>query len=953
MNNPKSLSSIKLIKEFTRFKALLREKPEATIDDVLDVLAVFDVYEPDMFLWLEQGIDYGRPDQRESLFQAYQQLDREMTLPLNEAVTAFFNILAEDGQTETIAPEYAKTLDEQLVKAIEWAKEFSSPDLLTLQQQTRDVIKRIKTRIVGQDDAVEQLVKTYSSQQVSRLGQRPRAAALLVGPAQSGKGFLARVLASELADEDNPRPVFELDLSSLQSANQSAQIDGNEPTYSNARPGKLTSFVRENPRAVVVLKNMDMAEPNVISRLASIFTDGVLVDQFGFFKNNDLEAEQIAPPEVDFSRTLVIATTSCGQRLYDDRMFWQTYSDNRAQAISLLTSEIRAEQSSTRKAAATMLSMFADSDVIPFKRLSGADYELIFTRAAAQLVDDFTARYGIDIELEANDTQGLSRLLISRDLPHVSPQAVSTILETEMLQLLLGNDEIALQGIKRVRIALSKCSRETAQLIEQWADGADWLEQLLRRNQYLSYHWAVSVDGKQLHLTLTDALLNKHLQVQDIRGSGAIRLEIPDVSFADIAGHHAVKEQLQDVVDLLRHPEKISQYGGSVAKGMLLWGVPGTGKTMLAKALAKEAELPVISLVATEFSDVETTREVFARARRYAPSILFIDELDAVGSRDKNGHPALINTLLSEIDGFDTSLHEPVFIIAATNLPNSIDPALLRSGRIDLHIEVPNLDRDARAFFIDKILSLPVAEPVDRNALLDLSSGMTGADLMRTASKLAAHLACHEGRQLSEKHIIETLHQHRFGEVRTVQRSQQIRALIAYHEAGHAVVSSVLNPSKTITTINTLTRKNMEGFVAFNGDYDSNPQRRVTYTECLEDIAVYLAGRLSERQYAPRLEPCAGASDDLAKATQIAEYAITELGLDAELGSLSLRDLPGYYREAFTDKVVTRLHHWLQEAEALCQQTLVEHWIKVEKVANALMDQEIITGRQFYQLIED
>jgi ATP-dependent Zn protease len=542
--------------------------------------------------------------------------------------------------------------------------------------------------------------------------------------------------------------------------------------------------------------------------------------------------------------------------------------------------------------------------------------------------------------------------MISRDVPDVSPARVGALLEDDILKQLFDRKEINLQQVKAIEFKLGSDSQLLWEQLNIESQQTDWLLQLVRTNQYVSFNWSLTQSDATVTIGLDNAQLNKRLAVNDIRGAGAVRLEVPDVSFSDIAGHHAVKEQLTHVVELLRAPEKIAQFGGTVSKGMLLYGPPGTGKTMLAKALAHEANLPVMSLVATEFADVEMIRETFARARRYAPSILFIDEIDAVGSRQKDGHPGLINTLLAEIDGFDTGLHSPVFVIAATNLPENIDPALLRSGRIDLHIEVPDLDRDARAYFIDKILALPLSEPVDRQTLLDLSIGMTGADLSRALSQLAARLTVNQDNGLTEDAIVSLIHQYRFGKVRSVKRSQQVRTLVAYHEAGHAVVSALLNPANKVSIINIIAREHRAGFVAFNTEPGYEQQRRVTYTECIEDIAVLLAGRLAEAHYAPGLEPCAGASDDLAKATQLAEYAISELGLDAQLGIISLQGLPDYYRPAFTAQVVERIESWMTEAQKLCDRVLTENWELVERVATVLLAQEVISGRQFYELIE-
>lgn len=262
---------------------------------------------------------------------------------------------------------------------------------------------------------------------------------------------------------------------------------------------------------------------------------------------------------------------------------------------------------------------------------------------------------------------------------------------------------------------------------------------------------------------------------------------------------------------------------------------------MLAKAFANEAELPFISTTGSELLDMELMKKVFKRAREYAPSIIFIDEIDAIGKRDGSRLDILINQFLTEINGFGDS--SDIFIIAATNLKEKLDPAILRSGRIDIHIHIGMLDKEARGYFIDKMLKNPTVGNINKSKLIKFSVGMSGADLQK-AYREASLEALRNGLEgISEELILEHINNVKYGDKLTGKTYAQIQAETAYHEAGHAIISHILMPHVKIEQITVEPRGKAFGFVAFDREEDV---KNLSFDDIKNQICVSFAGRTAE-----------------------------------------------------------------------------------------------------------
>ncbi len=255
------------------------------------------------------------------------------------------------------------------------------------------------------------------------------------------------------------------------------------------------------------------------------------------------------------------------------------------------------------------------------------------------------------------------------------------------------------------------------------------VKELFRKNVTLYVDDKITSKNGVITYKINSCKFKQVTRIKDFSEDGLV-FDIPNVSFSHIAGHYVAKQRLHEVINFFKEPKLLRSFDIEPPKGMLLYGPPGTGKTMLAKAFAREAELPFISITGLELLQPEKTKKVFAKAKEYSPAIVFIDEIDTIGKRGGGGTREIaINTLLAEMDGFSGN-GENVFVIAATNYKENIDAAIIRPGRIEIHIEINNLDKDARLYFLEGIINKkPSSGNFDMNKLLMYTAGFTGAQL--------------------------------------------------------------------------------------------------------------------------------------------------------------------------------------------------------------------------------
>jgi cell division protease FtsH len=428
-----------------------------------------------------------------------------------------------------------------------------------------------------------------------------------------------------------------------------------------------------------------------------------------------------------------------------------------------------------------------------------------------------------------------------------------------------------------------------------------------------------------------------------------------DTRFDDVAGIDEIRDDISEIVDVLRHPERYEQLGARLPKGAILHGPPGTGKTLLARAVAGEAQVPFFSVSGSEFVEVyaglgsRRIRTLFAAARKAAPSVVYIDEIDAVGSK-RTGHASggereqTLDQLLSEMDGFRTDPARPVVVIASTNRLDDLDPALLRSGRFDRKIAVGLPGRAARREILDVHLrERPLTPGVESAAVAAMTVGMAGADLAALCNE-AAFEAARAGRtDIDLGHFRRALLRLAAGPERKGRLlSDEERALVAYHEIGHALVGHLSPTCDPVERVTVIPQGQALGITV---SLPIEDRFLATRTECMERLAMMLAGRAAEELVFD--EFTSGAGDDLAWAATLARRMVSDLAMASDTTSASLIvALPGAGTTASADAVETAAQRLVQEAFHQAREMLSRHRDLLERGAEALLDNEALERDQ-------
>ena len=445
--------------------------------------------------------------------------------------------------------------------------------------------------------------------------------------------------------------------------------------------------------------------------------------------------------------------------------------------------------------------------------------------------------------------------------------------------------------------------------------------------------------------------------------------ETPGTTFADVAGYDEVKREVAEVVDFLRSPERYSSVGALMPKGILLVGPPGTGKTLLARAVAGEAGVPFLSVTGSSFMEMfvgvgaSRVRDLFEEARKRAPAIIFIDEIDAVGSRRGAGpiaheeHGQTLDQLLAEMDGFDPTVG--VVLLAATNRPDVLDPALLRPGRFDRQIVVPLPDRGERLAILQvhsRGKSLDAG--VDLDVVARSTPGFSGADLANLVNEAAINAVRHDRKVLARQDFTDARDRVLLGLRKTANALlPSERRAVAVHEAGHAVVAALSAHGDPVAKVTILPTGQALGVT------EQLPvDERHLYAESylLDSLAIRMGGRAAEVLVLG--EGSTGASNDLTSATEIATRMVREFGMSAELGPVGYgSDDVSYlglqtpvsrpYAEATQRIVDQEVSALLVAAEARARDVLAEHRPALDKLADLLVEQETVEGPAVYELL--
>lgn len=444
------------------------------------------------------------------------------------------------------------------------------------------------------------------------------------------------------------------------------------------------------------------------------------------------------------------------------------------------------------------------------------------------------------------------------------------------------------------------------------------------------------------------------------------------ITFKDVAGAEEAKQELEEVVEFLKHPQKYNDLGAKIPKGVLLYGPPGTGKTLLAKAVAGEAGVPFFSISGSDFVEMfvgvgaSRVRDLFDQAKKSAPCIVFIDEIDAVGRQRGAGlggghdeREQTLNQLLVEMDGF--SANEGIIMIAATNRPDILDPALLRPGRFDRQIVVDRPDIKGRTEILKvHVKGKPMGPDVNLDVIAQRTPGFTGADLSNLVNEAALLTARKDKKAINMPEMEEAAERVIMGPERKSRViSDKEKRLTAYHEGGHTIVGMMLEHTDPVHKVTIIPRGRAGGYTL---SLPKEDKYYATRSEMLDELKVLLGGRVAEALVLKEIS--SGASNDLQRATQLARQMICEYGMSENIGPVTFghrqdqvflgRDIARDkdYSEEVAAEIDKEVRSFMEDAYAATEKLLADNIDKLHVIAKALMEKETLEEEEINQLVK-
>ncbi|TAN57760.1 ATP-dependent zinc metalloprotease FtsH [Patescibacteria group bacterium] len=439
------------------------------------------------------------------------------------------------------------------------------------------------------------------------------------------------------------------------------------------------------------------------------------------------------------------------------------------------------------------------------------------------------------------------------------------------------------------------------------------------------------------------------------------------VAFKDVAGAKEAKEELQEIVEFLKNPKKFTSLGAKIPKGVLLMGAPGTGKTLLARAVAGEADVPFFHISGSEFVEMfvgvgaSRVRDLFRKAKKAAPCIIFIDEIDAVGRQRGAGlggshdeREQTLNQILVEMDGFEVGVN--VIVMAATNRPDVLDPALLRPGRFDRRVVIDEPDiADREAILKVHAKNKPLAEEVDLRKVAERTPGFSGADLANLLNEAAILTARRNKKKIGFEECVESIEKVMLGpERRSHVISDKEKKITAYHEAGHALVAHELPHTDPVHKISIIARGRAGGYTLKLPIEDKHYHSK---TELVENLAVMLAGQVVEKEVFGDITT--GASNDLMQATKLARKLVTQYGMSDVVGPRTFGDKEEMiflgreirehrdYSEKAAEAIDQEVSKFLKKAYTTAKDIIKDKYSVLEEIVKKLMEKETLEKEEF------
>ena len=871
------------------------------------------------------------------------------------------------------------TETEALVKAnIEKHKKMDEgewdDEALNEAQNNIQFVKQFKEELSKDLFGQEQVINIVANSMKTSIKDEkgPKATYLFLGSPATGKTFLAELMAEHMPKYN----IMKFDMTQYHQQN-GGELYGYPAGWKGYGVGQLTGFVHRNPKAIIVLDAFEKCDNVIQNNLFSIFEGGKMRDACGWDKITDdpcnedqdiIYNDENANYLVDFTEAIFIITTSVGKELYLDYRFKDLVKKDYIQAESMILEAIKRETKRDSRSGGIqeaivpeLVSRFSKANIVLFNKLEYDAFERISKKVFLEFKDEFYKQYKIEFVVAKNFDNFL-KIQMLNFAPELDArrlkEKVSTLFFNRITQYIQETDK-PIMSFKQIKVSLSKESvKFLKERVGPLIESETLVRELFRKNTTLNIDDSITDKNGVITYKVNSCHFSQVVRIKDFSEDGLV-FDIPNVSFDDIAGHHKAKQRLGEVINFFKEPKLLDSFKIEPPKGMLLYGPPGTGKTMLAKAFAKEAELPFISTTGLELLQPEKTKLIFTKAKAYAPAIIFIDEIDTLGKRDgENGREVPINKLLSEMDGFSGRKGEDIFVIAATNYKENIDPAIIRPGRVEIHVEINNLDKDARQYFLDRVIEeKPTSGTFDMKKLLMYTTGFTGSQLEMLGKEASFYCLRHGLPAITQDILIDQINTIKYGERQSYLSLEQMFEETAVYEAGRAVISKILMPHVNIEHVSLTPKDNNEHFISHNY---SDVQENMTVKDFKDKISVSLAGRAAQIKHFGEIEGMdSGASNDLQQATRDAYVAIAYYGMDKEVGYINIngvmdakeKSASSKDTEHYHAKIDTALERWMLEGEKSVAGLVNEHWNTIDSLSKSLLEKEIIYADELDEIL--
>lgn len=804
---------------------------------------------------------------------------------------------------------------------------------LTGQQTLYRSIKQAANKLPGQSAAAADIAVGLTRQITAKERHRP-ATLLLHGQPDGGLSEMASTIAGTLQQEAD-FDTLTIDLAQFRSEGESASLDGAQSYWAGSKPGLVTRQIYDHPRSVIIFKNVDHTLPAVQACLMPALESGFMVDNYGLDEiDQRCKSSGQANTTVDCRQALFIFTASTGSEWADHKdaaALLASREDWKAAMVEAMAQATREHRGKTHERIYLPLLNHLAAYLVSLNSLTWAERQAHTVLELQAALEDFSSETGWQLETDAHSRDYLASLHLLRH-PTLQVSALHRRFIQQQLLDPLCHTLFEQPTPGKAKVLISEAG---VQAVQDWLDAhkENPTKALLQRQLTFSWMLDSKPRGSTLVFEFDDVKAVRAHRLEDYQGTIALQARVPDVAWDDVAGHEAAKAFLERVASLL---VDATINPADLPRGALLSGPPGTGKTMLAKAFATRCGLPFIAVAGTDLLSTHRTDELYRLARKESPCVIFIDEADALGARGTKSasHDAAITKLLTEIQGFSSTA--PLFHIVATNLPDELDPALLRPQRIDSHFHLGPLDMNGRQTFFQR--ELPTLDNACRITLAERSHDLSGAQLQQLCQQLRQQLRLlSDDAQLMQRQIDDIVLTLRHGPLAQVQHGPLTKRRIACHEAGHAIVHHACFPDHPLELLSIEARGNQgQGGIMMCKTDDCSIE---TKQSIVGRITVALAGRAAEIEAFGADDLSAGSTSDLALATKLAWHAVSEAGLDEVIGPLAISALP-QPPPLLLDQLHERVQVWLSAAEAQALELIRKHSLAHDHLTNALTRQK-------------